>query len=352
MRLKADQLAASLDRRGLMPVYLISGDEPLQILETADLIRHYARANGFEERMVLDVNKDFDWRQLMSVNAALSLFASRRLIELRLETGKPGREGSAALLEYTAAANPDNVLLVIAGKLDKRTLQSRWCKALDEAGLVIQIWPVEPVKLPAWIIKRTQQYGKRMSRDAATFIAEKVEGNLLAAKQELEKLCLLVDRPGIDIKDAMDAVSDSARFDIFTLIENTLQGDIERTARMLRGLRKEGVEPLAVVGALMWEFRRICSMAFAIDAGTPREKVFTGFRVWQQRRSAVDAVLDRLDKKQLASLLRLAGTLDKAVKGAIKNSAWELLENFMFRMAGIRLQSLDRIVDQDPGGLG
>lgn len=339
MRLRAEQLVTKLKQQDLSPIYCVTGDEPLQILESVDLIRQYAGNNGVDERTILTVDKGFDWAQLRHAGANLSLFSSRRLIELRLGSQKPGREGGAALVDYAAAPDPDNILLITAGKLDRQTQQSKWFKALEKTGTIIQVWPVEPGNLPNWIIQRTRQSGKEISRDAAGLIAQKVEGNLLAARQELDKLCLLVEKKEIDVKDVMDAVSDSARFDVFSMIQIAMQGNTERTIRMLRGLRSEGIEPIAIFGALMWEFRRICSMAYVVDTGMPREKVFAEYRVWQQRKPAVNAILNRLNKKQLSSLLAQASIVDKALKGAIRSNAWELLENFMLRMAGVELQS-------------
>ncbi len=339
MRLRADQLATKLNRQGLAPIFCISGDEPFQLLESADLIRQFAREKGFDERSVLNVDKSFNWQQLKEISANLSLFSSRRLIELRLGNQKPGREGAAALVEYANAPEPDNVLLITIAKLDKKTQQTRWFKALENVGTVIQIWPVEPARLPDWVIKQTKQNGKQISHDAASLIAEKVEGNLLAAKQELDKLCLLVDKSEINIQDVMDAVSDSARFDVFSLIECVLLGKTERTTRMLRGLKSEGLEPINIFGALMWELRRICSMAYELDTGVSKDRVFTSYRVWQQRKPAINAILNRLTTEQLSSLLCIANTVDKSIKGAIRGNAWELLESFMFGVSGIRLQS-------------
>jgi DNA polymerase-3 subunit delta len=342
MRLQPEQLEKHLNSKGLSPVYCISGDEPLQMLEAADQIRSFARKQGFEERVVFNVDKVFDWGQLRQAGANLSLFSSKRLIELRMGNHKPGREGGAALADYTASADPDNILLITAGKLDKQAQQTRWYKALDAAGLTLQVWPVEPDKLPGWIIKRSRLNGKRISQDAANLIALRVEGNLLAARQELEKLSLVIDKPEIEIQDVMQAVSDSSRYEVFSMIEYAMQGKPGRTLRMLRGLQQEGIEIMAIFGALMWELRSLCSMACDLDSGMSREQVFARHRVWPQRKQATGALLNRMNKNQLHSLLRQSVTLDKVMKGAIKDNPWTLLENFMLRMAGAGLQSIIR----------
>lgn len=344
MKLKVEQLSNHLKQHGLAPVICISGDEPLQTLECADQIRLFARADGYDERLLLNVDRGFDWNQLRDAASSMSLFSSKRLIELRMGGQKPGREGGSALIDFVSSQVPDTVLLITMARIDKQGQQTKWYKALEKAGVTIQIWPVEAARLPAWIINRGRFMGKRISPEAAGLIADRVEGNLLAARQELEKLCLLADTPEIDVKEVMNAVTDSTRFDVFSMIELALAGKTERILRMIRGLRNEGVEPMSIFGPMMWEFRRLCSMAHEIKAGTAREKVFAQYRVWPQRKPAVNALLNRMDLQALGALLRQATVLDRALKGALRAEPWELLENFLFRIAGVRLQSFSNDV--------
>ena len=304
------------------------------MLEAADLIRQFARNNGVEERTVFTVERGFNWDSLAEAGANLSLFASRRLLELRLGTHKPGREGGAALVKYTSEPTAENILLITTGKLDRQTQNSAWYKSLDSAGITVQVWPVEAAALPGWIVRRARQYGKSIQREAATLIAQKVEGNLLAARQELEKLCLLIDAPEISVTHVMSAVNDSARYDIFALIETACLGNTEHATRMLRGLKSEGIEPISIFGALMWELRRICAMANAIESGTPREKVFSEYRVWQQRKPAISKLLNRLPARQLTRQLGAAYLIDRSIKGATRRDPWELLEKLMLTLAG------------------
>lgn len=339
MQLKADKLSSYLEQHGLAPVFTISGDEPLQSLECADQVRAYARNNGFEERLLFNVERGFDWNQLRDAGASMSLFSSKRLIELRLGEQKPGREGGTALIDYIGAPATDDVLLITMARIDKQGQQTKWYKALDKAGITIQIWPVETAQLPAWIINRARQLGKRMDKEAATLIADRMEGNLLAAKQELEKLCLLVETPGIGVQDVMEAVTDSARFDVFSMIEFALAGKTDRILRMIRGLKNEGAEPMGIFGPLMWECRRLCSMAHEIESGTARDRVFAKYNIWPKRKPAINALLKRMDAAALGALLRQATLLDRALKGAYRADPWELMENFLFRIAGVRLQS-------------
>jgi len=340
MQLKSDQLAAHLQRKGLAPVYLISGDEPLQLLEATDLIRSRAREDG-AERNVLIVDKSFDWDLLAQASANLSLFSSLQLTELRVAHYSPGKQGGEVLTTYAENPPADNCLMITMDKLDKRSQQARWFKALDKAGVFIHIWPVEPSRLPAWIVQRLKQLGKRIDLNAAELIAQRTEGNLLAAKQELDKLCLLVSKSDITLVDVQNSVIDSTRHDAFALIEHALLGHAARVAGMLRGLQSEGVEPISIYGALMWEFRRLCTMSAMISNGVAKDKVFADYRVWNQRQTALNSVLSRLDNRRLNQLLAEAIIIDKSLKGAIKRNPWETLENFLFRIAGLRLQSSD-----------
>jgi len=338
MRLRPEQLPNHLQKSSLAPVYLITGDEPLQILEAEDLIRRQARGQGVEERIVHQVERGFDWNQLTQEGANLSLFSSRRLIELRLGSQKPGKPGGEALADWTAKPEHDDILLISSARLDRQTQQTRWFKALDKAGVVIQVWPVDAARLPDWIRQRMDAMGRRMDRDAAELIAQRTEGNLLAARQELEKLCLLLEQKEIRLDDVMHHVVDSARHDVFDLIECVLAGRAGRVAAMLRGMKKEGTEPLALFGATMWEFRRACSMAHAIAGGTSRDQVFSEYRVWPQRKKALSAVLQRFPPREFERLLAAAVEVDRALKGGGREDPWDVLEDFLFHIAGVGLQ--------------
>ena len=339
MRQRIDQFFKQLPRGDLAPVYLLTGDEPLQLLEAEDAIRSQALREGIEERLVYHPDRSFDWDQLIRDGASPSLFASRRLIELRLGAHKPGKPGGAVLTDWAGGAGGDNILLISATRLDRKAQQARWFKALDKAGIVVQIWPIAADRLPAWISQRMQAMGRRLDRDAAELIAQRTEGNLLAARQELEKLCLLLDKDRISLDDVMHAIVDSARHDVFALIENVYQGRVDRAAAMLRGLRREGAEPMSLFGALMWEFRRTVAIAVAVAAGEEADTVFGRYQVWPQRRAALTAVLRRHSPGQLGRLLAEAGTVDRALKGAAREDSWDVLEDFMFHIAGAGVQS-------------
>lgn len=338
MQIKAEQLSDEIKRKGLSPVYLISGDEPLQLNEAADLIRLKAREQGVEERVVLDVATGFDWNRLIEESASMSLFASTRLIELRMGSSKPGRDGGKVLTEYAEQLASDNILLITSDRLDKKVKQSKWYKSLNKVGVTIQVWPIDADCLPEWIRQRIQKYNKHITVDAAQLIADCVEGNLLAAGQEIDKLCLLIDNPEITADDVIAAVADSTRYDVFELIECAYANKTKRLLRILSGLKSEGMEPMAIYGALMWDYRRLCSMAYHFDKGLTLEKLFAEYRIWDNRRKqSIKSILSRHNVKKLYELLRQANYLDRQIKSAEKHTAWDAMLTLLLAFSGVKL---------------
>jgi DNA polymerase-3 subunit delta len=335
MKLRYEQLASHL-QQGLQPIYLLSGDEPLQLMEAADAIRARARELGFGEREVLHAEAGFDWSTLAAASGSLSLFAEQRLLELRLPSGKPGKEGGAALTDFAANPPPDTVLLIISGKIDGASQRSKWFKALEAAGVTLQVWPIEPAKLPGWVMGRMRARGMQPVPEAAQALAERVEGNLLAAAQEVEKLFLLYGESPIDIEQIEEGVADSARYDIFELVDTALLGDAVRTARVIEGLRAEGVEPILVLWALMREIRSLAQMAEALAQGENLERILGNFRVWEKRKAAVRAGLKRHNLKRWQILLRRAGRIDRMIKGIEPGNPWDELLQLALLMAGVR----------------
>jgi len=335
MQLRVEQLPDEIERKGLSPVYLISGDEPLQLIEATDLIRRKAREQGVDERVVLDVATGFDWNRLIEESVSMSLFASTRLIELRLGACKPGRDGGKVLTEYAEQLSRDNILLITSDKLDKRVQQSKWYKSLNNVGVSIQIWPIDASRLPNWIRQRVQKYNKSIATDAAQCIADRVEGNLLAASQEIDKLCLLVDNPEITADDVISAVTDSTRFDVFGLIECAYANETKRLVRMLNGLKSEGMEPMDIYGAFMWDYRRLCSMAYHFSNGSTLDKLFDEYQIWDnKRKQAIKAILNRHDVKKLYELLRQANYLDRKIKSAEKQTVWDAMLVVLLAFSG------------------
>jgi len=336
MRLSIDQLSSHLQRKELAPIYLLSGDEPLQMMEAADQIRRQAKLAG-AERTVLSVDKSFEWHQLLSESASMSLFASKRLLELRMNDQSAGKEGSDVLTRYAENPVVDTTLLITMEKIDKRSQQSRWFKAIDQVGAILQIWPIEPSRLPEWITQRLKLQVKRIDRLAASLIAQRTEGNLLAAKQELDKLVLLTDGEEITLQQVQDSVTDSTRYGVFMLIEHALMGEVARIAGMIRGLRQEGIEPIGLFGAIMWELRRLCAISAQINSGVSKDRVFSDYKIWNQRQTAINKVLLRFTSRELDKLLADAVLIDKSLKGAVKRNPWELMESLLFRLAGVNL---------------
>lgn len=336
MRLRFEHLERHLEGP-LAPVYVVSGDEPLQLAEAADAIRAAARRQGFGERQVMHVGAGFDWNGLAAACDSLSLFAERRLFDLRLPDSGPGKEGAAALAAYAGAPSADNLLLVTCGKLDKRQQQSVWFKALDGAGAALQVWPVEPGQLPGWIARRMRARGLEPSAGAARLLAAQVEGNLLAAAQEVEKLWLLHGEGAIDEAAVAQAVADSARFDVFELVDAALAGERARTVRVLEGLRGEGVEPVLVLWALAREIRSLAAMARDLKGGKGVDAVMGQHRVWDKRKPVVRAALQRHPPGRWYGLLARAARVDRMIKGVEPGKPWDELLQLALLIAGVRL---------------
>ena len=340
MKLNPAQLGKHL-QGNLAPVYVVSGDEPLLCQEACDAIRQACRQQGFSERQVFNADNQFDWGHLLQASASLSLFAERRLLELRMPTGKPSDKG-VALLEYLARPAEDTVLLISLPKLDGSTQKSKWAKSLIEGAhcQFLQIWPVDAGQLPQWIRQRLSQAGLSASAEAVDMISIRVEGNLLAAAQEIEKLKLLAEGNQVDLATVQAAVSDSARFDVFGLIDCALNGEASHALRMLEGLRGEGVEAPVILWALAREVRLLASIAQQYSQGTPLEKAFSSARppVWDKRRPLVSKALQRHSAARWAHLLRDAQQIDAQIKGQAQGDPWSGLSLLTLAICGQRLR--------------
>ncbi|WP_101048912.1 DNA polymerase III subunit delta [Macromonas nakdongensis] len=328
MQVPAPQLAAHL-QRGLRPLYTLHGDDPLLQQEAADAIRAAARAQGHTERSVFTVaGAHFDWSAVLAAGSALSLFADKQLVELRIPSGKPGKDGSQALQQLAeASAGQDSTLtLVLLPRLDAATLKGAWFGALDGHGVTVRLDPVERAQLPGWIAQRLQAQGQRVEAGEAGqrtlgFVADRVEGNLLAAHQEIQKLGLLYPTGELSFDQVESAVLNVARYDPFKLAEAVLDGQPARVQRMLDGLQAEGEAPVLVHWALSEDIRTLHKVKTATAAGKPLPMVLRELRVWGPREKRFERVLPRLKPAQLAQWLQDAHTVDGVVKG-LKHPAW------------------------------
>ncbi len=315
-----------------MPVYVVSGDEPLQLNEALDQIRQAARKAGFLSREVLEADAHFDWQRLQAEAQAMSLFADRKIIDLRLPGGKPGTVGAKALVAYAQQPAPDTLLLL---SLPKVPLSSKWIKSLDKAGVLVQVWPVAEQKMPGWVRQRMRAVGLRPQAGVAELLARQTEGNLLAAQQEIEKLLLLFGPAAITEAQLRSATEDNARYDVYALVDAALAGRAERAVHILAGLRGEGVAAAVVLWALVREIRSLNRMAQQVQAGATMTQVITQAKVWQNRIPVVQAALQRLRLAQLQHLLRQCAVIDASIKGVGEADEWLLLEQLTLSMAGV-----------------
>lgn len=313
MKLTPDSLNTHLGQK-LLPAYLISGDEPLLLGEAADAVRARARAAGFDEREVHFIERGAGWDDVRASAGNLSLFGSRKLLEVRLPTGRPGAAGGAALVSLIGRGDPDTVLLILTPRLDRDVQAAPWVKAVEAQGAWVQVWPIEAGKLIAWLRARSRRAGLDLSDEALTLLAERTEGNLLAAHQELEKLCLLTHGGRIDANAVLAGVADSARFDVFGLSEAVLEGAPERALRVLAGLRAEGTEATLVLWALNKALRDLWG-ALSQPAGRSRG--------WQRQSAALEKAVRRAPRLSFHHLCLRAARADRMIKGRLRGNPWD-----------------------------
>lgn len=328
MQLRPDQLPAAL-ARGLRPLYTIHGDEPLLAQEAGDLIRNAARAAGYSERKVFSVGgAHFDWSSLLGASQAMSLFAERQLIEIRIPNGKPGKDGSEALQRYCDTLSDEVVTLIHLPRVDRQQQSSAWFAALDAAGVMLRVDPVERKALPQWIAQRLAAQGQRVQEGDAgaqtlAFFADRVEGNLLAAHQELQKIALLYPRGELSFEQIEAAVLNVARYDVFKLGEAVLAGQTARVLRMLDGLRAEGEAPVLVHWTLAEDIRALKRVKDAIAQGKPLPMALREARVWGPKERLFERLVPQLADHTLAHWVEAASVCDGLIKG-LKHPHWPL----------------------------
>jgi DNA polymerase-3 subunit delta len=335
MQLRLEQLESHLST-GVRALYVVHGDEPLLALEAGDAIRAAARAAGAVEREVFVAEPGFKWDAFLGANANASLFGDRKTIDVRIPSGKPGTEGAKALVAYAANPNPDNVTLVTLPRVDRATQSSEWFSSLAETGVAIAVYPVEREALPGWISARLARQKQRASRGTLAFLADACEGNLLAARQEIEKLALLLPQGELDHAAVEAAVADVARFDVFELSEAWLAGDAARAVRILRALQSEGDAPTLPIWQLSEDVHLIAAAAAMMRNGTSASSAVRGARVWGKRQGALERAVTRVAPSTIASLLVALARLDALAKGIGTGNAWDELEALALTLAGVK----------------
>ncbi len=314
MQLKGDQLAQHLARE-LRPLYVLYGDEPLLVIEAADAIRARARETGFNEREVLTVLPQFDWGQLLAAGGNLSLFGERKLIDLRIPNGKPGKEGSSALQSWCQNLSDDTLLLITLPGIDWKEEKSAWFISLVQAGVVIKLTPPGHLELPGWIAMRLRRQQQSAPMEGLQFMADHVEGNLLAAHQEIQKLGLLYPTGELSLAQIRSAVLNVARFDLDDLRESLLTGDLPRVTRTVHGLFQEGEAPQLILWAFTEEIRALRTIRSGLDSGKPIDALLKEAKVWGPRAIPVKKAIQRLSTATLTQALREAADIDRLSKG-------------------------------------
>jgi len=324
MRIDSEQLGQHL-ARGLKSLYLVYGEELLLALEASDRIRAKALEQGFSERRVLIVEPGFDWGELAMLSNSLSLFAPKRVLDLRIPTGKPGKEGSEALQSLAASLPADTVTLVTLPGVDRQSQSSKWFQALDQSGLVVQAAVIKRERLGQWIASRLSQQGQTADAQTIELLIDRVEGNLMAAYQEVQKLALLFGAGPLRFEEVKQAVVDVARFNVFDIGAALLRGDRAHFVRMLDGLQAGGAAAPLVLWAIAEEARTLAKVQAATARGQPLAQVLRDARVWGARQDLMPAALRRLSQSQLIAALRRAADIDRMIKGLASGDAWDAL---------------------------
>lgn len=334
MKLRPNQIKEHFSKGNLLPIYILSGDEPLLMQEGADAIRKSCRDQGFTERELFNVEAGFDWSNVLEAGNSMSLFGDRKILEVRHDKPKVEDKGKKALQAYCENPNPDNVLLLILPKIDKKSQSTKWFQALEKAGAFIQVWPIDQNQLPKWIHQRMTNAGLEPSREAVHLLAERVEGNLLAAAQEVEKLVLLRGTGPLDVQDIEDSVADHARYNLYDLVDETLKGNESHAIKMLNQLNASGTEPSVLLWAFSKELRALAGMSQLIGNGMAPARVLQEYRVWDNRKAIIQSALQRLSNTTFKHCLLEAARIDRSIKGMSDGNPWVGFNNLILWLSG------------------
>jgi DNA polymerase-3 subunit delta len=332
-KIYADKLADTLKRQAAS-LFIVSGDDPLLVQESCDLVRANLKERGYIERELFHVEGSFDWSSLLYSTNSMSLFADKKLLEVRMPSGKPGDQGSKALQEILEQLGDETAMLLVLPRVDQQAQRTKWFKALEAKGLLVQVWPIDAKDLPRWLNGRFRQAGLRVTSEAVQVMAQRIEGNLLAAVQEIERLKLTAPDGQVDVEDVIEGVADSARFDVFKLIDAALMGNVTRCVRMATGLRSEGVEIMFVINMLAREIRSLETMKSAVEDGQRINDVWKKNSVWKNRIDLVSRCLERHSAQSLRELEESVGITERMVKGIVVGDPWREVQNIVLSLAG------------------
>ena len=336
MQVKPEQVLSELTNK-IPPVIWVAGDETLLVQESCDQIRKFAQAQGFSEREVYTVHSGFDWNILLESSNSLSLFAEKKLIDLRLNSAKLDDAGKKALHAYLANPSEDNLLLISSPRVEKAATNTKWFKQIESEAYFIVIWPINSQNLAAWIRQRLKSHGLTADGQAIDILCQRTEGNLLATAQEIDKLSILADNKELDASMVARAVADSARFNVFTLIDTAIAGNSARALNILYHLKAESEDPLKILNFICKEIRSLCKMALQLENGQSISAVMQSERVWRNKMGPVSTALNNHSLAQLQAFLNDASLIDQSVKGLNKLNTWDELSRMILSMSGDNL---------------
>ncbi len=331
MRIKLDQLSQSLQKQ-TAPLYTLFGNESLLILEAADLIRTHAQQHGYTERELFAVDQHFDWSDLLNAGNNLSLFGDRKIMDIRIPSGKPGKEGGKAIENYCSALPPDTLTLFTLPRIDKQGQATKWFKTLEATGVLVQVYTIERNQLPDWIGQRLGRQQQKTDSATLQFLANQVEGNLLAAHQEIQKLALLYPSGSLTFEQVKDAVLNVARYDAFQLSDAMINADATRFIRILTGLQGEGTAPLLILATLTEQIRQLITIRQGLDTGQSLTQLLQTARIWGDRQKSAQTAVNRVSLKALMQSLSDAAEIDRMIKGVARGDVWDELLQLGLRL--------------------
>lgn len=331
MQIKPEQLTKQLKTK-IPPVIWIAGDETLLVQETCDLVRNFAKQTGFSEREVYSAHNNFDWNSLLEAGNSMSLFAEKKLIDLRLSSSKLDDQAKKALHGYLENPSDDNLLLISSPKVEKAATNTKWFKQIEAHAFFVTIWPITAQQLPAWVRQRLQQKGLKADDQAIQVLCQRTEGNLLASAQEIDKLSILTGTGTLDAQTVARAVADSSRFNVFALIDTALESNAGRALNILYHLKAEGEDALKILNFMCKEIRNLCVMANLIEAGQSVDSAMQSERVWRNRMGTISIALNNHNLSSLQAMLDHASLIDRSVKGLNTRNTWDELSELTLQL--------------------